>query len=196
MYQVMHDTENMLFPQKMIKKTQTQTTKYKMKEKAKNERIWCLYHKSNKHNSEDCRAKTVSNDNKRNIELKSYAIMKPRIQPQNVELDILVHDYSKKALVDTESVQHYITNEFASKFNLERLQLQRKAYVELADSTTLPIKEMYNVNFIVSNNQHIIHMDTFRVLPKSNSTMILGMEFLQKNDAIINIKDRTMYIDG
>ncbi|KAM0677908.1 hypothetical protein BDAP_001587 [Binucleata daphniae] len=122
--------------------------------------------------------------------------MKPRIQPQNVELDILVHDYSKKALVDTGSAHNYITNEFASKFNLERLQLQRTAHVELADSTTLPIKEMYNVNCIVSNNQHIIHMDTFRVLPKSNSTMILGMEFLQKNDAIINIKDRTINIDG
>lgn len=52
------------------------------------------------------------------------------------------------------------------------------------------------MKFHTSGNQNIVHIDEFKVIPTSNTDIILGMSFLQKNDAVIDLKEGFITIDG
>lgn len=98
--------------------------------------------------------------------------------------------------MDTGSSHNYITQTIIDKLNVTAKLLPSTAFAEMANGQTLKIKSYCKLNFTTNNSPNIIHIDEFRIIPTSNTDMISGMSFIQKNDTIIDIKEGILKING
>lgn len=153
---------------------------------------FCKIHKTTSHDDNECRSQKKNN----NASDKSYALVEGYIQPQNIELNVTINGQQTKALVDTGSVYNYVTQHMVDKANLKTRDLGKFAIAEMANGDTIRIEKESQVQFNLINNLNVIYNELFRIIPESSASMILGMNFLQKNDAIINMKEGLITIDG
>lgn len=155
---------------------------------------YCSLHKTRSHSNEECRSRNQGNTNNKR-ESKTYALMENKITPRNIELPIQIKDHNALALIDTGSVHNYISQKTVVKSNLTTEKLKPSAVAELANGDSLEIQHYTKIQFSIKNDRNILYTDTFRILPDSNADIILGMNFLQKNDVIINLREKFISID-
>ncbi|KAG0420373.1 hypothetical protein EQH57_0174 [Dictyocoela roeselum] len=67
---------------------------------------------------------------------------------------------------------------------------------EVANGELLEIKEEINLNFRLEHDKNNLYISKFYVLPNPNIQAILGMRFLIENEAIINLKEGYIALDG
>lgn len=91
-----------------------------------------------------------------------------------------------KSLVDTGSTHNYITQQIIDKTRVKTQNLPSSSYAEMANGETIKIDKFWKLQFTINENPNTIHIDKFRIIPKSNTDMILGMSFLQQNNAMID----------
>ncbi|KAG0435937.1 Retrovirus-related Pol polyprotein from transposon opus [Dictyocoela muelleri] len=99
-------------------------------------------------------------------------------------------------MVDTGSVENYIPDSMVSRHNISVGQLKERKTVELANGSSVSIYEHCNLQFEIMGNTNIKYKSEFLVLPNPTETLILGMRFLTENDAVINLKEGTLTLDG
>lgn len=198
MYQVITETEKLLIQQYSYKQRydyneDTTNKGYKKNYEKYVKKKWCKIHRSRSHNTEECRKQSTNTENEKK---RSYAIMEPNVKPKNIELNLKIKEKVYEALIDTGSVYNYITEKVVNENSIKKCTMNEIAQAELANGQLIKINEKCELKFHIGENTHHQYIDTFRILPGTKAQIILGMEFLQKNETIINLKENTIIIDG
>lgn len=66
----------------------------------------------------------------------------------------------------------------------------------MANGDTPSCSEMATINFTISNDASVIHTCKARTMKNLSTDIILGMQFLENNNTIIDLNDRIIVIDG
>ncbi|KAG0441617.1 Retrovirus-related Pol polyprotein from transposon 17.6 [Dictyocoela muelleri] len=100
------------------------------------------------------------------------------------------------AMIDTGSVENYIPENVAINYIIPQNELNEEKIAEVANGSTVKIAKYCHLAFNLVEDKNITYKSKFLVLPNPNKILILGMRFLMENDAIINIKDGFVRLDG
>ncbi|KAG0427711.1 hypothetical protein DMUE_5883, partial [Dictyocoela muelleri] len=136
----------------------------KEKQKHKQNTKHCELHKSNTHSNEECRARKSINNTRE--ERKSYAVREPPVQPRVIEIPIRFKDIEIRAMIDTGSADNFISEKFADEHNLEKKSLDSEKIVEIANGSTMRIKQFSELEFQIQNDKHIKYKSRF-LLPQT-----------------------------
>lgn len=105
MYEVIHETEQMILHQKRHGKTKNSTQQREERHEDTNKnKKWCKYQKTRQHDTSECRKlnKQSSND------IKNYTIGETHVKPRNIELVVNINKKTYDALKNGFSIQlHY-----------------------------------------------------------------------------------------
>ncbi|KAG0420575.1 Retrovirus-related Pol polyprotein from transposon 17.6 [Dictyocoela roeselum] len=184
-------------------------------------RRFCHVHNSTSHSDSECRTQTKgnksykdmnpnktsqkhddkerrndSNNIKNNKEHRTYAVREPNIKPKILEILLKINGCELKAMIDTGSVENFIPSSVISKYCLPVTELDKKKIVEVANGSEVEISRQCNLQFEILNDRNVTYKTTFMVMPTTTEILILGMKFLMDNDAVINLKEGTMNLDG
>ncbi|KAG0427877.1 hypothetical protein DMUE_5868 [Dictyocoela muelleri] len=99
-------------------------------------------------------------------------------------------------MIDTGSTENYIPEHIARKTQLNIDDLEENKEVETANGTTVTIKQFYDLKFKIANDENILYHSRFLLLPNPGDVFILGMRFLSENEAVINLKEGIINLDG
>ncbi|KAG0420351.1 hypothetical protein EQH57_0182 [Dictyocoela roeselum] len=93
-------------------------------------------------------------------------------------------------------MENYIPDTLTSKYNFLTVNLQKEKVVEVANGSTVLISKKCNLQFEILHDKNITYKANFLVLPNLTEILILGMRFLLDNDAVINLKEGSIILDG
>jgi predicted aspartyl protease len=157
---------------------------------------WCNFHKTQTHDTEECRAANKPTDKNKSEQKTTYAIRESKLVPRNIDLDIIIGNKKTTALVDTGSAETYISEKLVNELNLESTQLKTSTTAEFADGSTKPVEKSTNIEFSIANDKQIAYKTECKILPNLAMDVLLGMSFLINNEAIINFKENILILDG
>ncbi|KAG0436561.1 hypothetical protein DMUE_4164 [Dictyocoela muelleri] len=158
---------------------------------------YCNFHNSSSHNDSECRAqRKPRNKGENGNKGKTYALRELMKVPKTIEIPISINKYRHTALLDTGSVENYISDKLASKFNIKTIELNTEKQAEMANGSLIKIKQFTNLSFKIDNYNNNVYKSMFHIIPNKNETIILGMHFICENDAIINIRKNTLNLNG
>ncbi|MGL5707545.1 MAG: reverse transcriptase domain-containing protein [Aeromonas sp.] len=158
---------------------------------------WCEHHKVKTHNTDECKAaKKETSDSSKGDFHKTYAVREAIRKPYLLEIPVTVCEKVITAVVDTGASHNYITDGLVEKLNIERKNLERETIAEMADGSSVNVTQRVFTTFSVQNDTNIKYQTEFRILPNGAPTILLGMLFLRNNEAIINLKDGILTLDG
>ncbi|KAG0434941.1 hypothetical protein DMUE_4964, partial [Dictyocoela muelleri] len=160
---------------------------------------FCRFHKSNTHDSSECRAlKRKSNHTKTDdfTPKKSYTLNEPKTSPKTIEIPVKIEDKTINGLIDTGSVENYISEGATTLMNLKPTELPQKKLTEVGNGDLVEINKETELKFQLIKDIDNYYCSKFYILPNPNLQIILGMRFLLENDAIINLREGFIVLDG
>lgn len=80
--------------------------------------------------------------------------------------------------------------------NIIPIPLPTPKTTEVANGSAVSMKEEITLSFRLDKGKNNLNPSKFYVLPNPNIQAILGMRFLAENDAIINLKEGFISLDG
>ncbi|KAG0442189.1 hypothetical protein DMUE_0465 [Dictyocoela muelleri] len=132
--------------------------------------------------------KKYKKEKKKNDKTKNYTICETINKPKTIEMYIVVNENKLSTIIDTAATYNFIAEHIAEKLKLETVRLKESIIFETASGEKINCEKPTYLNFSLNNNKR--HYKTsFLVLYSSSDKIILGMQFLKENDAIINLKD-------
>lgn len=193
MYSIINTTEITILeqlkaPQGKNKHQEKYETKDRRENLRKSERTsltkkYCEYHKSNSHNTADCRSKPKPesqkaqyNDSHKN---KTMALREPSPIPKALEVSGYIKDKNIAIMIDTGSANNYIKSEIVEKLN-QRTEPSNKHEAMIANGRSVFSNKIAEINFKLQNDSNIEYKCTTRILDSLATDLILGMEFLLK----------------
>ncbi|KAG0420286.1 Retrovirus-related Pol polyprotein from transposon 17.6, partial [Dictyocoela roeselum] len=160
--------------------------------KPKGSNKYCHFHKSRTHSDHECRAnKNTTQSNNR-----TFTLREPRNAPKTIEIPFRIKDHTLISMIDTGSTDNIIPQNIVETEGLQQVALERKKIVEVANGSTVEIKNYCDINFQILNDKNITYKSRFLVMPNNSDIIILGMKFLIDNEAILNLKEGIMNLDG
>ncbi|KAG0436105.1 hypothetical protein DMUE_4387 [Dictyocoela muelleri] len=148
---------------------------------------FCKYHNTSSHDISECRAfkKKTSQVNKKNEQSeKTYALNEPKCKPQTIEIPVEVNGKKIDGLVDTGSVENYISEGAVNLTGIKTNNLLRKKMTEIGNGDIVEIEKESDLKFKLLNDINNYYYSKFYVMPNPNKQIILGMRFLLENDAV------------
>ncbi|KAG0442342.1 hypothetical protein DMUE_0341 [Dictyocoela muelleri] len=159
---------------------------------------FCKYHNTNSHDLSECRAFKKNKNykaNKNNEQTeKTYALNEPKCNPKTIEIPIEINEKKIDGLVDTGSVENYISESAVKVMDVKTNNLHRKKMTEVGD--VVEIEKESDLKFRLLNDINNYYFSKFYVMPNPNKQNILGMRFPFENDAVINLRERFINLDG
>ncbi|KAG0428306.1 hypothetical protein DMUE_5837, partial [Dictyocoela muelleri] len=149
---------------------------------------FCRYHKTHTHNDEECRA--LYKKSKRNAEpdkKQNYAIHERIPKIKNIETDITVEGKNFSAIIDTGACDNFVSESLSEGLNIETKVLTTPREIELADGSKRTISKETSISFQLFGDTNTTYTSKFLILPRTATTMILGMPFLSENKCVINL---------
>ncbi|KAG0420045.1 hypothetical protein EQH57_0314 [Dictyocoela roeselum] len=136
--------------------------------------MYCKFHNSRTHNTQECRRYNKGKNLKENIEKdqkpdsRSYAINEPKPQPRAIEIPLSINENEYKALVDTGSIENYLPEKIINRQNIPTARMNPTKMTEIADSSLVEIDSYSEVNFKIFNDKNNIYKSKFYVIPNPN----------------------------
>ncbi|MEG0619454.1 MAG: reverse transcriptase domain-containing protein, partial [Bacilli bacterium] len=157
----------------------------------KYENKYCTFHKSNRHDSSECRA--ISNSKTQKT---SYSIIEPD-NDYSLELQITSENKEIKAIIDTGAMKSYITSGALNLIGLKTSTLKNEKIIRLASGNEERIYRAAELTFVIENDQsRTYNLQTYVLENNNNIEIILGIDFLKANKSKINLEENTVIIDG
>ncbi|KAG0435587.1 hypothetical protein DMUE_4661 [Dictyocoela muelleri] len=116
--------------------------------------------------------------------------------PRIIEIPIQIKNTKFLAMIDTGSAENYIPEHVAEKQDLEIQELIKEKTVEIANGSVLNVKKYCELKFKIVNDNNTEYKTIFILLRNPSDILILGMRFLSENDALINLKEGFINLDG
>jgi hypothetical protein len=155
---------------------------------------WCEFHKSKSHNTQECRRRTAETKSENKKE--TFAVREATLIPKTIDLDIIIKGKKVKALIDTGAAENYVCQNLIRDLNIPMQPLKECLTAEMANGFTTQVENSASISFNIQGDTMIEYKTECRVLPSLSSELLLGMVFLVNNDAVINMKDDILTLDG
>ncbi|KAG0440650.1 hypothetical protein DMUE_1581 [Dictyocoela muelleri] len=127
---------------------------------------------------------------------KTYALRERAAQPKIIEMPITIQHHKLDAIIDNGSVENYVTKKIIQNINMEPKELVQSKKVELANGEIVEVHKSINLTFKLKEDKNNSYRSEFYVMNYRNTYPILGMRFLMENDAVINLKEGFVTLDG
>ncbi|KAG0436063.1 Retrovirus-related Pol polyprotein from transposon 17.6 [Dictyocoela muelleri] len=127
---------------------------------------------------------------------KTYALREQTTQPKIIEIPMTLENKKIEAIIDTGSVENYVTEKNIKDINAEPTELDNAKKVELANGNIIEVRKSINLLFKLQEDAKNSYKSKFYVMSNHNTYPILGMRFLTENDAVINLNEGFVTIDG
>lgn len=111
-------------------------------------------------------------------------------------MPINIKDVKLNAMIDTGADKNYISTDIVSKFELETEELETPLPAECANGEFINITHTAKMGFKCAADKAIEYLGLFHILPRKKNSVILGMSFLTQNQAVIDLKNNIIAIDG
>ena len=191
-----------------------------------NDSKYCDHHKFFGHSTEECNAlkneknqtssfynnnsnknsnsKYKNNNNNNNYNKNSYkqgdnhksmALREPTNPSTTLSISCIFQSATTPALVDTCATTSHMKTSFAKQIGAILVNIDATT-VEAANGEAMIVKETTQTAFNIENDTMITYNHKFNVADNLTVDVILGMDFLLSNDAIINFKSNTLSIDA
>ncbi|KAG0420195.1 Retrovirus-related Pol polyprotein from transposon opus [Dictyocoela roeselum] len=167
-------------------------------------RKYCKFHKSRTHDTKECNAlnrkrkkkytENTKNEN-HNINKKNFTVSH-KTENHNILIPIKIKEKNLNAMIDTGADGNYVSEDLVTNLKLEPTKMDTPLPAECANGEILNITHTTKINFKCSADKAIEYISEFYILPKNTSVIILGMAFLKENQAVIDLKNNTITLDG
>ena len=172
------------------------------------QRPYCSFHKFRGHHTKDCyeRQKSWKQNNNENYTRSKETENKndnPKLfstkeyfpPPQALSIRTHINNTEKEAIIDTGSAYNYIGEKLADNLRLEKKEINTET-AELPNGQLFQIEQKTKAELYFSKHRQLKFYSEFRVLPKNEKDIILGIKFLQENYAVIDIKNQLLTLDN
>ncbi|KAG0420641.1 hypothetical protein EQH57_0066 [Dictyocoela roeselum] len=157
---------------------------------------FCDFHKSASHSNEECRSQRKINTEKRSEnKTKIYVICEPRIKARAIEMKMKIKDKTLDCLIDTGASYNFIPVYLAKELDLKTRKMEDEIQVETASGEGINSSSIANIEFYLNEDKNCRYKTDFYLFNSKSRNIILGMQFLKDNDAIINLRDNYIRID-
>ncbi|KAG0436051.1 Retrovirus-related Pol polyprotein from transposon opus, partial [Dictyocoela muelleri] len=157
---------------------------------------FCSFHKTHTHNDTECRAINKRKRCEETSRDKTLIVQETSPKIKNIEVDIKIKEKTYNAILDTGSSENCIPEKICTELDIRTNKLNQVRTIELANGTSEEIKYDAKIEFSLFNDNHNKYISNFLILPKTASTIILGMKFLCENRAKIDLEQQILIIDG
>jgi predicted aspartyl protease len=160
---------------------------------------YCKFHKSNGHSTEECRSKNFPK--KPQVEMneerqhKTFALREPTTTPKALETQCVIDNKTIPTMIDTGSAYSYIKDEVVNELKLTPVNTKNHE-ATVANGTTVVSNQSVVLNFSIQNDKNLEYRNEFKIIDSLAAEMILGTDFLEMNNAIIDFKESVLTIDG
>ncbi|KAG0435975.1 hypothetical protein DMUE_4448 [Dictyocoela muelleri] len=188
--------ENIKNSSKSNKKDSLKHGKYNLKSEKRFNKKFCTYHKTSSHSDEECRHQKRKNGEYEDKKGKGYSICESIGVPKTIEMTVTINDTKIPGLIDTGASHNFMPRSIFEKLNLRSENIERHIEVETASGERLRCIEKTVAEFSLNGDQNCRYRSNFNILDTKSENLILGMQFLQENDAIINLKENYINLDS
>jgi hypothetical protein len=150
---------------------------------------YCSYHKTNSHSSEQCfKLKNIKKQNDKEKNKLNMLVKEPELGVKLIEVEGSLNNKQIKCVIDSGSAGTYsskkiaVANDFKRKPTLKRI-------VQFANSERQEINEEVDCELKLNDLPNKYCLKAL-VLENCPSDMIIGSDFLTREDAIINYKNK------
>jgi hypothetical protein len=110
-------------------------------------------------------------------------------------VDGKMHDVKAKFLFDTGSVHNYVNEEFAKKSEC-KTTLIPMSIAEMANGVQQKIEKEINGDIQLEADTSKIYQVKLKLMSKLTTDIVLGMAFMLDNEAVIDLKEGILTLDG
>ncbi|KAG0439130.1 hypothetical protein DMUE_2645 [Dictyocoela muelleri] len=173
-----------------FKKSKNNTNKHKQK--------YCEFHNVYTHDSSGCRAKLKANNKelpKNTKNNNTFAIKETVIRISALETSGNKNNVDVNLILDTCLAYSYIDSKIVIELGLKREDVDEIVGITVDGSkivTKQEIKFHVNLQGDKCNNYKV----TARILDKTTADLILGIDFMKNNKAMINLDESTIRLDN
>ncbi|KAG0442520.1 Retrovirus-related Pol polyprotein from transposon [Dictyocoela muelleri] len=208
MYELINTTEDTIIEQMRShkikeEKTYRKVSNEKAEENKKPVRVvskWCTFHKTATHSDTECRAlKKGGEKDKRNSDTKpsslNMLVQEPMKTLMTVEIETIYNDRSLKCVIDTGSTYNIIKKEILNSDEIiENIELPLN--LEMINGNKITTNQFTMLNLSLQSDITTVYRVKFLILEGIQPEIILGIPFLQENDAKIDFKNNIILLEG
>jgi ribonuclease HI len=168
----------------------TQPTSYTPKLKITK---WCTFHKSPHHSDEECQRrlpKSKEKTTKSNLHL----IRENTSQLEEIRLEGQINNKPIETLLDTGARNNYMSKELAENLNLEIKDTTDNRTVELGNGSNTNIIGTVECKLKLNKFSNYVFSEQFHVINSTLSEILLGSPFLNRNDILIDYREKKLRI--
>jgi len=153
---------------------------------------YCTYHRSNTHNTEDCRSKETPKNKKSD---KINVIKDCKSESKNLIIDRTINTKPIKILLDTSTSMNYISDQSVNKLELNTKE-NDDHIITMANGKQETCNRKSKVVVAFFDNSNTVYEIRAWVLKCDQEILILGTNFMKGEKAIINYSEGTIILNG
>ncbi|KAG0442515.1 hypothetical protein DMUE_0218 [Dictyocoela muelleri] len=158
---------------------------------------YCTFHQSRTHNDEECWTKNKANkpDNNKKSE-KLLSLQEPLPELKTILIPVTYHNKQYNAILDTGLEYNYVSEKTVEICNNSLIKNIPSKPIELANGSITHVSKTIKDEIQIFNDEKMRIRYKLFVLKKLLYPFLFGIEFILKNNAILNIQNKTITIDG
>lgn len=107
-----------------------------------------------------------------------------------------IKDSNFGAVIDSGSTYNYILDKIVEKLQLETFPLDQKLKSEIQDRSLIELTRQGKISIKIESDRVILYDFNYKVLHNRKESIIIGFEFLRNNDELINLRHKSLTLDG
>ncbi|KAG0435945.1 Transposon Ty3-G Gag-Pol polyprotein [Dictyocoela muelleri] len=191
-YEIINCKEETLMEQMSInepirkqRQKHTDNNNYKQSEKK------CSFHGVCNHTTSECRAIKIKQNQKKENELSNdrskNLVVQPKVGvPEILEVKAFINNFKYTAIMDTGSSYNYISDSIVKEHSLHAYTINQ-VKAELVNGESISTNKETKLKFQLQGGEDFDYEACVKILPSMDPSFILGMEFITKYKANIDL---------
>ncbi|KAF9754366.1 hypothetical protein NGRA_3350 [Nosema granulosis] len=160
-----------------------------------NQGIYCKYHKTSNHGTEECRALARKNNGtQRDSRPQNFVLKEPRCETKLLQINGIIGETETKFTIDTGATNNFISETIVNKYHLRTTETE-PSEVTYGNGQTSQSTKCVHTSIKQLGIKTMNKAITFVVIKNLPEETILGNNFLKDNKAIINFDNSTLQLD-
>ncbi|KAF9762399.1 hypothetical protein NGRA_2047 [Nosema granulosis] len=156
-----------------------------------NQGIYCKYHKTSNHGTEECRALARKNNG---TQPQNFVLKEPRFETKLLQINGIIGETETKFTIDTGATNNFISETIVNKYNLRTTETE-PSEVTYGNGQTSQSTKCVPTSINQLGTKTMNKAITFVVIKNLPEDTILGNNFLKDSKAIIKFDNSTLQLD-